>query len=180
MQSSASPGLDYCILRPDSTVGCFSFADIDSVASAVPAGLRARAISVGREHACATTTDDDVVCWGSNSRRQSQVPSDLGKVRDVEASISTTCAITRSNEIRCWGNNESHSWGTAPADGVTRWVRSTIEAACGITDTGKLKCFNVRGISPYYSAWHDFPIWYGGFCGLEPRGGLCQLDWRPG
>lgn len=77
---------------------------------------KAKTITVGGAHACATTTKSKLRCWGyngtgqlgTNSTANSAVPVPvygLSKAKAVTAGTSHTCAITTGSKLRCWGYN---------------------------------------------------------------------------
>lgn len=84
----------------------------------------AKQIEAGEFHTCAITIQEDLFCWGSNSRGQSgQLPRDesrqingrsiianaepikLKGVTDVSLGAEHTCASTKEGFVFCWGSN---------------------------------------------------------------------------
>jgi len=63
----------------------------------------ATSVAAGKEFACALTPTNTVVCWGSNSDDQLNVPS--GTFVDVAAGRYDACALTAGQSILCWGSN---------------------------------------------------------------------------
>jgi alpha-tubulin suppressor-like RCC1 family protein len=96
------------------------------------AGKSVVTISVGDKHTCATTTEGNAYCWGSDSAGQlgtdlggsSQVPLPVdtsgvlaGKtVLKISAGIAQTCAIASDGKAYCWGINTKGQLG----DGTTQ------------------------------------------------------------
>jgi hypothetical protein len=64
-------------------------------------------------HVCAILMDDTLQCWGDNIEGTTDVPADLGKVRDVAAATWNTCAVKldgqADGEVRCWGAKKYNS-----------------------------------------------------------------------
>lgn len=80
-------------------------------------------MSLGESHACATTNDADVWCWGSNGAGQlgtgtttdSASPvqvTGLGGVRSVSVALEVSCAVLTDDTVWCWGNNPWNQLGT--------------------------------------------------------------------
>jgi alpha-tubulin suppressor-like RCC1 family protein len=97
----------------------------------------ARAVSLGRDHACAVMNDGSALCWGRNDegqlgdgtteRRTTPVRvasgpggPPLAGVRAISLGRAHSCALLESGEARCWGSNALGQAG----DG-TRESRST-------------------------------------------------------
>ena len=54
----------------------------------------------------------ELVCFGSNSFKQCDVPAGLGSVRAVSAGSDKTCAVTLRGDLICFG----HGSLQVPAD----------------------------------------------------------------
>jgi alpha-tubulin suppressor-like RCC1 family protein len=132
-------GTDFSCARTTSDVYCWgrnnsgqlgiSGAD-QTLATALSPALPAKALALGRAHACAITgADDRVRCWGSNVGSQlgrgasslSETPGDvlidvggtlLTGVSAIAAGGDHTCAwIAGSNTVACWGRNQDNESG---------------------------------------------------------------------
>ncbi|MDB4982100.1 MAG: regulator of chromosome condensation [Myxococcales bacterium] len=95
---------------------------------ALPAGQIATGVSVGA-HACATTVDGSVFCWGLNTSGQLgdgsgvdrpiypvKVQGLKAKATHVVATDVASCALLVSGEVECWGGNVTGELGLGAAD----------------------------------------------------------------
>lgn len=56
-------------------------------------------------HTCVLDSNNNVVCWGLNNEGQCNVPSNLGRCKDVSVGYFHTCAIKEDDTVVCWGAN---------------------------------------------------------------------------
>ncbi|MBL8714978.1 MAG: hypothetical protein JNL79_03235 [Myxococcales bacterium] len=132
--------------RPDGKRGLMSFAYVAGVKDAV-------GISVGIEHACATTAQGAVLCWGSNEAGQvggdeavvrigRPVPLD-GPAAEVRVGEKQTCARLATGAVRCWGAvaGTDHAPPT-PIDWFADAAALDVstEAVCTVTKAGVVRC----------------------------------------
>lgn len=110
------------------------------------------------QHSCAITPQNQVKCWGSNTRGQlgdgttdnRTAPTLVDGLTDaafVVAGIDTTCAVLRDRTVRCWGGAAGPSWGvgaTRPTQlgGLSDVVHLSLSATgCAVTAAGAVFCW---------------------------------------
>jgi len=132
-----------------------------------------KAISAGRFHTCAITSDDAVQCWGDNGYGQlgdetriykANKPVNVSGLSSGISAISAgghhTCALTSMGGVLCWGWNESGQLGDSTqthssnipvkvfrlSSGVKAIVNGFAHT-CALTQAGAVKCWgwNVAG-----------------------------------
>jgi len=93
-------------------------------------GQGVQAISAGRDHTCALTSEGALKCWGDNINGQlgddttqnQTAPVDVARLSSGAQAVSAgrrhTCAMTISGKVDCWGANDSGQLGdgTLPVD----------------------------------------------------------------
>lgn len=168
---SLSTGLPNCALHRDGTVTCWSVA---SPPAAVPGLTGVKSVNAGQNFACAHTSDDKVVCWGSNtngalgnpaagasSATPIEVPGVTG-VKSLFGSATSTCVITQADKVLCWGNNYRNLL-TYPQTTTTPALTSPIESPtmsnigakmvvhggnfmCALTGQKTVRCWGTNGL----------------------------------
>lgn len=125
-----------------------------------PAGLKAKLVAGifhsnpklpmapgGTRHACAIQLDDTLVCWGDNVDGTTDVPADLGKVKDVALATYNSCALKLDGEPRCWGtrryNMVAERWHPMPDPKTLKFkgIRAKLAAYCGLNFDDTLTCW---------------------------------------
>ena len=96
-------------------------------------------ISVSATHGCAITSDDQLVCWGSNENGQLNLPDE--EYTSVVTARGYTCAIAGDGQLRCSGlltlaNEGDHPWVT---------VNASVEFACAVDSEGNGACWPKDG-----------------------------------
>ena len=87
---------------------------------------RARNLTAGESHTCATTGRGDVFCWGDNSVGQLRNAPYTGEPHgpmwaglepaiQLAAGARHTCALFGSGQVACWGENVSGQLGGGPS-----------------------------------------------------------------
>ncbi|RLT33238.1 MAG: hypothetical protein DWI54_00240 [Chloroflexi bacterium] len=146
--TSLSAGYQFtCAILNTSQVKCWGVNDVgqtgadgwhgmssDTMGANLPAvnlgaGRTAKAISAGRQHACAILDNDTVKCWGANTYGQlglgntaSLVYPNIGEAavvnlgtgrtaKTIAAGSYHTCAILDNGSLKCWGFNASGQLG---------------------------------------------------------------------
>ncbi len=122
-----------------------------------------RSLSLGEQHACASTPIGEVYCWGDNTGGQlgdpaieeSPTPHRVpGVTRAVEVSAGTyhTCARLEDGTVTCWGAGQLAAGGfellrtPRPIAGIEDAVRlaSASNRTCALTAEGRIWCWNLR------------------------------------
>ncbi len=126
---------------------------------------RARAVSAGREHACAVMGTGRAYCWGalpglgSGSSGES-LPTAVDGLHAASSMIAlstgrdATCGVSVEGEVRCWGAALGHP-GEAPVDhfspqpidvyGPAVDVQVGGHHACALRADGKVLCWGANG-----------------------------------
>jgi alpha-tubulin suppressor-like RCC1 family protein len=75
-----------------------------------------RSVAAGKQHTCAVTVDDRVMCWGSNVVGQLGIETGSSEPRVVplfgrptgalSATDFTTCVVLEDSWVHCWGAAE--------------------------------------------------------------------------
>jgi hypothetical protein len=96
-------------------------------------------------HVCAIKMDDTLVCWGDNIEGTTDVPADLGKVRDVAAATWNTCAVKLDGEVRCWGtkkyNASPERYHPQPEGIRLKSIRAKLATYCGLKMDNTMACW---------------------------------------
>jgi hypothetical protein len=164
-QVTAPPGLKAKSLAVASFFNCAVLMD-DSVqcwgikAPTPPEGLKAKLVAAiyhgnlradmddltkGTSHACAIKMDDTLTCWGDNIEGTTDVPPNLGKVRDVAVASWNTCAVKLDGEPICWGtkkyNSSPERFHPQPQGLRLKGIRSKLATYCGLQMDNTLACW---------------------------------------
>jgi alpha-tubulin suppressor-like RCC1 family protein len=142
---------------------------VDAIGQAPLGGVVA--ISAGFENACAVTSEETLLCWGTNTTNQlgsgnaasqSSIPvqvlnsagsAPLAGVIAMSIGESNNCAVTSSGSALCWGENTNRKGGngsspsaTGPADvlGLSNGaaaVAAGYEYTCAVSIAGAAQCW---------------------------------------
>ena len=154
-KSIAVSSFNNCVIKTDDSVYCWG-----AKAPQPPEGLKAKLVAViyhgntradtdditkGTSHACAIKMDDTLVCWGDNIEGTTDVPADLGKVRDVAAATWNTCAVKLDGEVRCWGtkkyNASPERYHPQPEGIRLKSIRAKLATYCGLKMDNTMACW---------------------------------------
>ena len=143
-----------CAVKLDDSVACWGINP-----PTPPADLKAKLVAgifhggghlgaeaqMGTRHACAIQMDDTVRCWGDNVGGTTDVPANLGPVRDVAGSTYSTCAVKPDGEVICWGTRklfDDPARDKAMPGGLKlKSIRGNFAAYCGRQQDDTLVCW---------------------------------------
>ena len=140
-----------CAVKMDDTVACWGVNP-----PAPPADLRAKLVSAivhtgGHldeapgltRHACAIQLDDTLRCWGDNVDGTTDVPANLGPVRDVGVNSYSTCALKPAGQMVCWGTRKlfPERYQAPPAGLELKAIKGQFGAYCGLRLDDTLACW---------------------------------------
>jgi hypothetical protein len=113
------------------------------VAAIFHAGLHLEEAKGGTRHACAIQLDDTVTCWGDDVDGTTDVPPDLGPVRDIAAATFNTCAVRPDGELVCWGTRRLYPerYKDHPPGIKLKGIRGKFGAYCGIQLDDTIVCW---------------------------------------
>jgi hypothetical protein len=134
-------GIHVCETNNLGQVKCWGN-DIEQEPSLIPT-LTGPAVSLNAngDHVCVVDDSQKLICWSKNNYGQSDVPPDLGKVKQVSTGYADTCVITADSKARCWGYNH---WGETdvPADlGEVTAISTGPSFSCATTVLQTVKCW---------------------------------------
>jgi hypothetical protein len=96
-------------------------------------------------HACAIQLDDTVRCWGDNVEGTTDVPANLGPVRDVGTNSYSSCALKPDGETVCWGTkvlfNDPARLKPRPMNLKLKAIKGQFGGMCGIQLDDTLVCW---------------------------------------
>jgi len=114
--------------------------DSPAVLKQAASNLAGKQLALGRAHGCSLDAAiDGVLCWGDNSRGQTQVPL-LAAPSFIAAAADTTCAIS-SGIVQCWGDT-SHGQRLTPF-GLNQPTQLAVGEAhvCALAASGRVQCW---------------------------------------
>lgn len=93
------------------------------------------------------------VCWGDNHFGMTDVPADLGAIKDISAGWGHTCAVTESGEVVCWGCQTGATRGSVDkgqcdvlTSGVVEKVATGQYHTCSVSSEGAhVDCWGGEG-----------------------------------
>ncbi len=110
-----------------------------------PAGLRARALAVGREFACAVLLEPQagsvVTCWGREALAAAPV---LPDVVELSAGDAHACARSGEGEVTCWGD-PAHA---VPVGVMAKSIAASGAMTCAVNADDSVRCWGPRPAPP--------------------------------
>jgi hypothetical protein len=146
-----------CAVTMDDDVVCWGLK-----APMPPAGLKAKLVAATfhgtsklevvlagpakeTSHACAIKLDDTVTCWGDNVGGNTDVPADLGPVKDLAVATFNSCAVKLDGTPVCWGtksySDDPSRAHPMPAGLKLKGIRSKMASYCGLQLDDTLACW---------------------------------------
>ena len=122
---------DYC--SPPPPDGCDEVCQLGSASSLGGAGQM-----------CALQADNTVRCWGANNLEPTDVPADLGPVKQLALGFTHTCVLQADDEVRCWGSNGVGETDV-PADlGAVTQIASGGYFTCALQADNTIRCWGAN------------------------------------
>ena len=142
-------GLQSCILNEQGGVVCWNL--WTGALNSVPKfDTKIVKVTVGTDLVCTLEIVGEVTCWGSFVKPSGDfwertdgvsVPSDLGKVWDIDTYQNQICTITVQNTAKCWSGGLSGG-GWVPSDlGEVKSLAVGWLHTCALTVEEEVKCW---------------------------------------
>lgn len=96
-------------------------------------------VSAGQYHTCGLTNEGSLLCWGSNSSGQTDIPTNQTFIQ-VSAGGGHTCGVKADGMLICWGWN-GRGQTDVPADQTFTQVSAGNGYTCGLTTDSSLSCW---------------------------------------
>jgi hypothetical protein len=137
-----------CVLQNGGKVACFGRCGPEGSGGSrdrAPAGLKAKAITVGRAFACAVLVEAEagstVRCWGAGA---AATPPSMTDAIAISAGDSHACAIDASGSVVCWGDAAP----TPPPELVAKELAASGAMTCAIAADDSVRCFGPHVAEP--------------------------------
>ena len=102
-----------------------------------------QAIDFGYAHGCAMQrADQQVICWGTNNFKSTDVPPGLGAVKGLSVGGYHTCAVRQDDTLECWGWDQ-YQQSAAPT-GTFHAVSNGLAHTCGLRTDGTVTCWGLN------------------------------------
>jgi hypothetical protein len=134
-----------CILNSEGVAYCNSPANLGKVTHI--AADRSDQSSPGSY--CAIKVDGFLRCWKSPSEELA-IPTDLGKVSQVDTAYGTICAIKISLTLRCWGDNRGGKIEVPKNLGEVSQVSIEYAQVCALLTSGSVTCWGGNILNSSY------------------------------
>jgi len=143
-----------CIIDDQTNVHCFGMCGPTGqggMRNTAPAGLKARAVTVGRAFACALLSEPQdgtvVRCWGGDPAGATPKIVDADEIVAAEAHA---CVRGAGGAVTCWGSVSSDAGATpvVPTDLVAKRIAVSGAMDCAILADDSVRCWGSRPIAP--------------------------------
>lgn len=99
-------------------------------------------ISVGFDHVLALDKEGKVYSWGNNRLRQTKLPPDVAKLKNVKqvvAGLQVSLIVTDDNRVKIWGNENSFDFrGNSEYQGKIEKIAAASDTLFGLTSQGEI------------------------------------------
>ncbi|MFT4628331.1 MAG: hypothetical protein ACI8PZ_007026 [Myxococcota bacterium] len=133
-----------CQLDNASVVTCWGG---DAFGALTLTGGRYLDVSVGLNHSCGITPDQDVVCVGWDDGGRTDTSGLVGRFTHLAAGDAHNCALGVDGEVQCWGNDSEGQ--ASPPRGPFLELAAGFRHSCGVDADNVVTCWgsNVYGRS---------------------------------
>jgi len=143
-----------CLIDDQTNVQCFGMCGPSGeggMRNAAPAGLKARAVTVGRAFACALLSEPQngsvVRCWGGDPAGATPKVVDADEIAAAEAHA---CVRGAGGSVTCWGTVSSDAGAApaVPAGLVATRIAASGSMDCAIVADDSVSCWGLRPALP--------------------------------
>lgn len=107
-----------------------------------------KSISAGKDHVCGIYVTDQPFCKGKNLNGETDIPSTLKDVVQIEVSDELSCALDKRGYISCWGQRAS-SLDLKAIPQSTQIAVNKFGGLCALTKQGAVNCWG-SPTTPHY------------------------------
>lgn len=112
-------------------------------------------VSAGNDHALAVTNDNEILTWGNNRFKLTEIPKELNgkEIRDIWAGDQFSLALTEESELYFWGNSSlitvRQSSIPKDAQGHIDTVSVSADNIILVLDDGSYRILGIKGTPVY-------------------------------
>jgi hypothetical protein len=143
-----------CVIDDQRSVHCFGMCGPSGqggMRNTAPAGLKARAVAVGRAFACALLAEVEngtvLRCWGGDP---AGATPKIVEADEIAAAETHACVRNGSGRVTCWGTMSADGGATpaVPADLVAKHIAVSGSMDCAIVVDDSVRCWGSRPVAP--------------------------------